>query len=146
MKELFRNVGGLAVWMALPAMLMWRLHGGWTPALIQWSLISVWIVYLFTFRNQPKFRASNILLTAGATCNAIAVLSNHASMPAIASDELIRASAPAYVHLTAASHFWFLCDIFHGFSVGDFLIFSAFPAMILGVLFIKSEVSSATTS
>lgn len=86
----------------------------------------------------PRRRLCYGLSFIGALGNAIATLSNGGYMPVLGKEE----ATSIWVPLTESSNVVWLCDIYGGWSLGDFFILAGILGLILNYILSKTKIIS----
>lgn len=108
------------------ARILWQVYPGMVVCALFWliSLVDEPVRWRFI---GPKRRACYGLALVGALGNATATLANGGFMPVLALDK----PSSLWTPLTSASRVAWLCDIYAGFSLGDFFIIAALCALLV---------------
>lgn len=115
--------------------ILWQYYPSLWACALFWGMVAFSEYQLIQLKRKRKAKINwwtrGIILT-GASMNAIVTLANNGRMPVLGQHSF----ASIWVQ-GDGKHLLFLCDRFHGFSLGDFFILGGISLSILSWLFRK---------
>lgn len=121
----------------IAARVLWQNYPGIWPCLLFW-IIALADEPLRWGELGGRRKFCYVLAVVGAISNALATLANGGHMPVSGDHKFTPGSL--WIPMTESSRLPFLCDIFAGFSIGDFFIIGSLLLLLLNWSLEKSRV------